>query len=503
MGVMQFQLPGGVSTDDVDGLRRAYLAGGYDRSPVTTRAEVAGDRLILHQDKDESGFLSAPWAIPGIGRVIGCTTTLMERQTPYRLLSELARGKVNQVRSQMEDWRLGGLVVDAKVEEHIRKATAAFGQSALAVDGAEADRHAAEALTLAYEAAEALASLYVEQVFAFRREQNHHFDASVGCRLAVVPEGAIDDAYRLTFNSATVPLTWRLTEPSEANYQWEPADRVVSWALDRRLQVAAGPLIDFSSYGIPDWLRPWYGDLPSLSSFMCDFIETAVSRYRDRVRRWVICSGSNCAANLGLGEDDSIRLTARLAEAAWGIDSGLEVVIGMAQPWGEYLANYSFEYSPFVFADTLLRAGLPLAGLELEWHMGTWPRGTYCRDPLEASRLLDTFSMLGCDLQIAMSYASASDVDVLADPEQLIGRNGQWHDVSPLAQAEWAEMFAALALAKGRVIGVTWDHLDDAISHRFPQTGLVDVSGNKKPAFDRLRILRETHLRRAAGSVIA
>src|SRR5262245_26670574 len=99
MGVMQFQVPSGIATDDVDGLRRAYLAGGYDRCPVTTRAEVAGDRLLLHQEKDESGFLSVPWAIPGIGRVIGSTTTLMERPTPYRLLSELARGKVNQVRS--------------------------------------------------------------------------------------------------------------------------------------------------------------------------------------------------------------------------------------------------------------------------------------------------------------------------------------------------------------------------------------------------------------------
>jgi hypothetical protein len=236
---------------------------------------------------------------------------------------------------------------------------------------------------------------------------------------------------------------------------------------------------------------------------MCDYIETAVTRYRDRVRRWVICTASNCPTTLGLSEDDLMRLTARLAEAAWGIDSNLEVVIGLAQPWGEYLAASAFEYSPFVFADTLLRAGLPLAGFEMEWHMGCSPRGTYCRDPLEASRLLDMFSILGSPLQLALSYPSSEDRDPQADPECAVGKAGFWHGLTPLAQAEWAETYTALALVKGNVAGAFWDHLSDSVPHRFPNAGLIDSMGNRKPSFDRLRILRETYFSPGGSDLLA
>jgi hypothetical protein len=270
---------------------------------------------------------------------------------------------------------------------------------------------------------------------------------------------------------------------------------VLKWAGEQQLAVTAGALIDFSRHGIPDWLRAWEGDLPSISSYMCDYIETAVTRYRNRIRRWVLSTGSNCSLALGLSEDDLIRLTARLAEAAWGIDPNLEIVIGLAQPWGEYVAGEYFNYSPFVFADTLLRAGLPLAGFELEWHMSVSPRGSYCRDALDASRSLDLFGLLGCPIQVALSYPSSTEPDLQADPTLTAGRSGWWHGVGPVAQAEWAELFTSLSLAKGFVVGAYWDHFLDANPHRFPNAGLVDANGTPKPALDRLRFVRETYLR--------
>jgi hypothetical protein len=503
MGVMHFQVPATLAADDAEALRRAYLGGDYDHSPVPTRTSLANGLLSLRQEKDQSGFLSAPWDIPAAGRVMGSTATLMEGSKPYRFLVELARGKVNQVRSQLADWRHVGLSVPDAVEEHVRKATAAFGRAVLETDPAAAERHAGEALQLAYEAAEALVFLYTEQLFAYRRERGERFDSLLGCRFTDVPDGAAEDASRQTFTAACVPLTWGGVEAQEANYNWEASDRVVEWALQRDLVPTAGPLIDFSGRGLPDWLRTWEGDLPSLASFMSDYVETAVNRYRNRIRRWVICTGSNSSTALGLSEDDQVRLTHRLAEAALGIDQDLEVVVGISQPWGEYLTAEYFQYSPFVFADTLLRAGLPLAGFELEWHMAAAPRGTYCRDPLEASRLLDLFGVLGCPLQVALSYPSAPGRDPLADPGAIADGAGHWHGLSLLAQAEWAETFASLALAKGYVAGVTWDHLSDAAPHHFPHAGLIDAAGARKPAFDRLRIIRETFLKNPDGSMIA
>ena len=49
---------------------------------------------------------------------------------------------------------------------------------------------------------------------------------------------------------------------------------------------------------------------------------------------------------------------------------------GALKPWGDYLVRPGYEYSPFVFADTLLRSGLPFAGVEVEWYLGTSPRGS-------------------------------------------------------------------------------------------------------------------------------
>src|SRR5439155_17050123 len=108
-------------------------------------------------------------------------------------------------------------------------------------------------------------------------------------------------------------------------------------------------------------------------------------------------------------------LTARLAEAAWQVDPDLELVISVNQPWGEYMARKEYTYSPFIFADTLIRAGLKLAALELEWIMSVSPRGTYCRDALDASRQLDLYALLGVPLQVTLAYPCAEGPDALAD----------------------------------------------------------------------------------------
>jgi len=504
MGVMNFQIPGKLSAETAEGLRRAHQAGGYDHSPVPTQIELKEEQLVVRRDSDESGFFfAAPWEIPDVGRLFGTTSTLMERPTPYRLLVELARGKVNQLRSQAFEWQFNGFEFTPAITEQIQAATRAFGQSVRETDASVANEHAARTLGLAYSAAENLVASYVNQRFAQRRAQPEKTDPLLACRVTDIPTGSHAEAFRRTFNSVCVPMTWRSLEPIEANYQWEATDRVLTWALDHQYQVTAGPLIDFTRRGVPEWLHTWEGDLPSLASFMCDYLETTIARYKNRIRRWVIASGSNNSLALGLSEDDLIRLTARLAEAAWGVDATLEVVVGLAQPWGEYLTGDYFNYSPFVFADTLMRAGLPLSGFELEWHMGAGPRGMYCRDLLDASRLLDMFGMLGAPLQLSLCYPSSVNRDPNADPEAAVGRTGVWHGLTPDAQAKWAENFTALGLAKPFVSSTCWDHFSDIQPHRFPQGGLIDLSGNAKPSLERLRFVRETHLRSTSSTMMS
>jgi hypothetical protein len=489
-------IPGGLPTAATQALTRACLAGGYDRTPVPTRIDLREDRIILQRDADESGFVQIPWMVDGTGHMMVSTATLMEKISPYHLILELTRGKLNQVRGQTADWEAAGLVISSTLRELIQRSTHAFAQAILDLPEGESYRQAQLGLSLAHQAADELIDLYSHQLFALRHDRDPKLDAFISCRLHTIPPPPIENDFLQAFNTVCLPLSWRTIEPVETNYNWADADALVDWAMSRHLTITGGPLIDFTQAGFPDWLKAWEGDALTLTSFMCDYVETVVSRYKGRIRRWVLSSGSNSSQVMKLGEDDRLRLSARLAEAAWNIDQNLEIVLGLSHPWGDYLVRDDHTYSPFVFADTLLRAGINFAAFELEFFMGYSPRGTYCRDGLEMSRILDLFGLLGTPLQLAVSYPTSSSDDPLADPSIKLGEFGSYRDGhTPHAQGEWATMMAAVSLCKPHVCGMTWDHFIDALPHRFPNGGLVDANGQVSPALERLRNVRAEHLK--------
>jgi len=137
---------------------------------------------------------------------------------------------------------------------------------------------------------------------------------------------------------------------------------------------------------------------------------------------------------------------------------------------------------------------LRLAALDLEIVMGVAPRGSYCRDLLEASRLIDLYALLGVPLQMTLGYPSSAELDPRAAPDQAVAA-GHWRGgFSPTVQADWAAAFAALALCKPVVRAVYWAHAGDAEPHVFPHCGVIDAQGNAKPVMDQLRNLRKIHL---------
>ena len=142
------------------------------------------------------------------------------------------------------------------------------------------------------------------------------------------------------------------------------------------------------------------------------------------------------------------------------------------------------ELSPFVVMGTSGANG-----------QGVSPRGGYCRDLLEASRLIDLYTLLGVPLHVTLGYPAAAGADADADPDLRVGA-GRWREgFSPKMQAEWASEFGSLVLAKGVVQSVHWAHLSDAQPHQFPHCGLYDSRNQPRPVLDSLRALREQHLR--------
>ncbi|HLW67625.1 MAG TPA: endo-1,4-beta-xylanase [Gemmataceae bacterium] len=493
MGQINLQLPPGLPADQLAELQRACLAGGFDNAPGPTSVEVEPRRLLLRRSLDESGYLQVPWQIEGMGRLMSTTATLMERAEPYSLPLELARGKINQVRNTLGEWNSLGFTLKPDLADQFRLAHAHFCKAVSLHPSAEADSLAQAALADVHRLIDRMAPSFTDYLFQLRQQRVPRLDTSFGCRLQSLPTDS--GAMAASFNTICVNMNWRAIEPHEAEYRWDETDALLQWAKGEQIPVVAGPLIDFSPSGLPDWLWLWEQELPNLANFMCDYVETAIARYRGQVRRWQLTSAANFSSVLSLSEDEMLWLTARLAEAAMQIAPDIELVVGVSQPWGEYLAREEHTYLPLVFLDTLLRAGLRLAALDLEIAMGIDPRGSYCRDLLEISRLLDSFAVLGTPLHVSLSFPSASDTDANAESEQE-PTAGYWHNgFTPETQRAWAVAVAAMAAVKPYVQGVYWGHLSDAEPHRFPNCGLLDLAGQPKPALEGLRLVREAHLR--------
>ncbi|HJZ92584.1 MAG TPA: endo-1,4-beta-xylanase, partial [Gemmataceae bacterium] len=325
-------MPAGLPEATAEDLLRSAVGGGHDRCPTPTRCHLRADQLTLNREVNESGPCYVPWDVPRAGRLMTPTTSLMVRDRQYQLGAELARGKINQVRNQYGEWEGGGLDPAPDVEALLTRATKSLAEAVLSPPGPASDRPADAALADAFEAADLLVRKYVDQVFRLRHQRQPRFDTAFGCRLTAPPVRGLDDAFRLSFNAACVPLTWRLIEPTESGYQWEQADAAIAWAADRNLPVYAGPLIDFSDAGFPDYVLNGDGDPITLKSLISDYVGTVAARYRGKVSRWLISSGANGSSVLGMSEEDLVRLTVMAADAAWQIDPNMQIVFGLSQP---------------------------------------------------------------------------------------------------------------------------------------------------------------------------
>lgn len=494
MGSMTFLLPNPVPPPAAAAVRRACFAGGYDQTPVPTRVDVQGNRLVVSRSLSESGFLLVPWPVDSLSPFVTTTATLRERPEPYSLLVELARGKLNQVRMQAAEWGDFGLHTPPEFATALDQATHQFGTAVLTQPSAESDAAAAAVLAQSYGLADRLVRAYTGQVFETRRKDEGRLATRLSARISRAP-GLAEAEYRRAFNAVQLGLVWRDIEPVEAQYNWAAADAIVASARAVGMPVTAGPVIDISQGMLPNWAAGWKGDLPTLAAFMCDFLETAVGRYKNDVRRWIVCAGFNHADGLGLGDDDRLRLAARLFEAAAHLDPDLELILSVAQPWGDYLVHDDQTISPLAFADDLIRTGLRVSAVELELRTGCVPRGSLPRDLLDTSRVIDLFSVLELPLEIVLSRPSSARPDPMAQSHgQQIGdgwRGGPSQD----DQAEWGAANAALALCKPHVRAVTWDHWHDSDPHMTPAGGLIDAAGRLKPLLARLRSLRTDHLK--------
>ncbi|HEX4130847.1 MAG TPA: endo-1,4-beta-xylanase [Pirellulales bacterium] len=478
---------------DAAAAERAYLTG-LDQIPWPTRAHLAGGQLLLERAVSDSGRLHIPFQVEHRGELMLATGTLMQRDRPYYLEVELARGKLNQVRNQLAEWLALGLVVTPSVESALRRALEEF---TLAVtvpeDQATAAGRARHAIELAVEAGELLIDCYVEQASALRMKQLGRLPTLLGIHLGhrLMSPTALAQVSG-AFNALVVSMLWRDVESQEGQYNWQIADGQIEWCQQHGVRALSGPLLRLDANGLPDWLSLWEGDFDSFIGFVCDYVSKVVARYRGKVALWQCAARINGSKVMSLHEEQVLQLAVRTLEVTREIDPETPTFIRFDQPWGEYLRHGEFDLSPLHFADALVRAGLQLSGIGLEINVGYVPNGSTARDRLDFSRLLDLWSCLGLPLHLMLSFPTGTQPDPKARNGQMPPpHEGSW---TPEGQATWIKRFVPLMFAKSYVSTITWSQLSDAETHEYAHGGLFDGTGAAKPAFMALAGLRKKYL---------
>lgn len=491
MGSMRFVHPSGCLPKER--LEQVYLAG-YDRIPWRVRVHIDEEEILVERDNCDSGNLYIPWEVNGHGLLTLATASLMERPEPYSLPVELARGKLSQLRNQTAEWELSGVQIPPNVRELTSQAMRRFGQATCRQqDEKAAGEAAADTLRLALDAGHALAEAYSSQVLTTRREgQPDGLDSSLGAGLgATLLDENTSSKFLETFNAACVPFVWREIEAAQGCFYWDIADKQIEWCRRQGLRVCAGPLLVLDPWQLPEWISDFDGDFDGTVACVSNYIQAVAGRYQESVDTWICAARMNTSAGLSLSEHERIRLTARAVEVTQAVAPNAERIVSFDQPWGEYLSRSAVDFSPLHFADALVRARLGLTGLAIEMNLGYQPGGTPPRDPLDTSRHLDYWSMLGVPIYLTLTVPSSAEVDPLARRHTSIS----FSDCTQSTQAAWADRYVPLFLAKPYIRGVLWNQLRDSEPHDFAHGGLFDARRKPKLTVERLGEIRRSYLR--------
>ncbi|HMP01475.1 MAG TPA: hypothetical protein PKD86_10765 [Gemmatales bacterium] len=500
--MVNLRLPSTLAPDASKALEPSYFLGLPDYMPWQTAITVSHGQMTAEKEVPESGCLCVPWTLapsdnglrtwPASQPLMLTTATLVERDQSYRLLVELARGKVNQLRNQAADWQTGGLELPPELDDAIREASKAFARSVCEREAADrADELAAAALQFALKTGDELVATYVSQVLAARLARTPKLPAHVSCTVAspiINPDHIRELAS--SFSLLRLPLPWGQVEATMGEYRWEAFDALLAWAKLVGMPFEIGPLFDMAPNMLPPWLPEVLGDPQRMAGQMLDFLEAALMRYRNDARGWLLTAGSNDPTTLELDDEEALTLNAQLLTSAEQINPTGEYAIALAQPWGEAVAQGYRAISPFVFADALLRSRIRMSYLELEVQVGSAVRGSQPRDRLDLSRLLDLYALLAVPIHVNLGMPSSADADPHAEAAYAVNPGAWDADI----QARFADDAGVLVLCKPYVTGLHWSHWCDAHPHVFPHSGLVDAEGQIKPALAMLRSMRQSYL---------
>jgi hypothetical protein len=287
----------------------------------------------------------------------------------------------------------------------------------------------------------------------------------------------------------SIPMRWADMEPTEGRYSFTKTDKWIEWAVrTAKVPVWGGPILDFRTPCVPEWLFIWEHDYETLRELVYEHIKQIVTRYRRTVSRWTVASGLHVNQGFALALERMMDLTRLSVLLLKKLQPGAKVQVEVSQPFGEHYATNRRSIPPLAYADMIGQAGIAIDALGIRLQVGQPGQGRSARDLLVLSDILDRYALF--DRPIVVSAIGAPSAH-LGDggPED----PGRWRgDWTPEHQRDWLLQVASLAAAKPYVVGVCWQDLCDGPHADMPMGGLLTDTGSPKPAAAAMAELRRS-----------
>lgn len=487
----------------------AYITG-IEGIPWLCEHSISEDQFSIARQIDESGKLNIVWPTRTLGCLSLTTTSLRLTDEPYILSTELARGTVYRLQTQIADWQRVGLRVSDEVTQQSQEALELLLRSlTCSHDRMTQENLAQSCIELSLRAIMSLSDAFSLQALEARRNSEGKMATLLGCR--VEPSTRLEqvgDAVKTAFNLVSVNASLKELETKTGKADFSSIDPQVEWAIGADQKLCIGPMVDFRDGGLPDWMALLDDGFESVLNSACEHVQRVVERYRGKAHLWNCATGINVPSRLGWNDEESLRMAVALIETVRRTDARSPVLLTVDQPWSEYLRYDAEGVSPVHFADALIRADLGLSGLALELNLDRWPGGSFPRDPIEVNRLIDRWAMLGLPLLIILTSPTGSNH---ADPCCVSAWHEPEQDDEPAPSADDTlgpgvmqsleeeghvrpETLVRLLLSKPAVHAVVWDTLVDSKAPGESRSGLWKSDGKAKPLLATMAKLRKTCL---------
>jgi hypothetical protein len=488
MGELRFEFPHAERMDPRV-WDSAYITG-IEGIPWQCHHHLDGDQFSIGRNIDESGKLNIVWPTNVAGNLCLNTTSLRISESAYSLPVELARGTVSRLNNQMAEWQRMGLRLPDAVVSLSQDALHTLLRALTArPDDSERMQWAQRTIDLAVDAAFQLTSAFADQALEARRASEGRLATLFG--VALQPGVKLDSIGQMlssAFNMFAIRADLGSVESASGRTDFSAFDQQIDWATRLQKKICVGPLVNFRRGSLPRWMVLLDEGFERFLADACQHARTVVERYRGRVHLWNCAAGLNTPSEVDWNDEEILRMAVALIETVRQTDERTPVLLTVDQPWSEYLRDDADGISPLHFADALIRAELGLSGIALELNFDLWPEGSLPRDPMEISRLIDRWAMLGLPLMVVLTTptddASGGSHRVSGWSTAGLGKPGL---VPP-------EMILRLLLSKPSVHAVSWNCLSDQIPSAADSSGLWDKQGRMKPLMNNMLQLRRSFL---------